>query len=317
MTSRDGSEEERPRVVVLMATYNGMPWIDEQVDSLLAQQGVDLLVRVSDDGSGDGTHERLQARADLDTRINVLPRRQGPRGVTANFLHLFTTWAPTTDTFVAFCDQDDVWYPDKLISQIALIRSLEVDAVSSNVMSVDSQGNRRLIVKSQPQVRWDHVFEAAGPGSTYVFTPHMHARLVEQLGRLDTRSIGVHDWFLYALARGIGGRWHIDPRPTLDYRQHGGNVQGEHRGLGAFRSRLEHLRSGFYGEQFLLIADAIRTVGEGHMAPAMLEDLDGLRGIIADRGLRGRAGILGRRGQIRRSRREALELALARVVGFW
>lgn len=300
-----------------MATYNGMPWIDEQVDSILDQTGVELLLRISDDGSQDGTRDHLRQRAARDPRIELLPPRLGGPGVTANFLHLFTTWDPTDDTFVAFSDQDDVWYPDKLITQIAQLRSRQVDAVSSNVMSVDPQGRRRLIAKSQPQVRWDHVFEAAGPGSTYLFTPQMHARLVAELRRLDTRPIGVHDWFLYALTRGVGGRWHIDSRPTLDYRQHARNVQGAHRGFAAFRARFTHLRSGFYGDQFLLVADAVRTVGEGHLAPDLLRDLDELRGIIADRGVRGRMGILRRRRQIRRDRREAVELALARLLGIW
>lgn len=300
-----------------MATYNGMPWIDEQIDSILEQTGVEVVIRISDDGSWDGTREHLVERAARDPRIELLPPRMGRPGVTANFLHLFTTWNPTDGTFVAFSDQDDVWYADKLVTQVAQLQSLQVDAVSSNVMSVDLRGRRRLIVKSRPQVRWDHIFEAAGPGSTYVFSPQMHARLVGQLRHVDTRSIGVHDWFLYALTRGVGGRWHIDPHPTLDYRQHARNVQGEHRGFAAFRARLAHLLSGFYGGQFLLVADAVRTVGEGHLAPDLLGDLDDLRDIIADRGVRGRIGILRRTRQIRRDRREAYELALARLLGIW
>ena len=89
----------RPRVTVLMATYNGMAeggaWLDEQVDSVLAQVGVDVRLVVSDDASSDGTRAHLEARAAADPRITVLPQRDGTPGVTGNFLHLFTTHAPT------------------------------------------------------------------------------------------------------------------------------------------------------------------------------------------------------------------------------
>ena len=61
-------------------------------------------------------------------------------------------------------------------------------------------GERRLIRKSQPQRAWDFVFEAAGPGSTYVFSPKAHEALVRVLNGLDYSEIGVHDWYVYALA---------------------------------------------------------------------------------------------------------------------
>ena len=66
----------RPRVTVLMATYNGMAeggaWLDEQVDSVLAQAGVEVRLVVSDDASSDGTRAHLQERAAADPRIMVV-----------------------------------------------------------------------------------------------------------------------------------------------------------------------------------------------------------------------------------------------------
>lgn len=299
-----------------MATFNGRRWIDEQIDSIMVQSGVDVRVRISDDGSDDGTWKHLQRRAACDPRIEILPRREGAPGVTANFLHLFRTWNPTEDVFVAFSDQDDVWHPDKLETQIAGLRSRGVDAVSSNVTSFDSRGRRRLIVKSQPQVRWDHLFEAAGPGSTYVFTPQLHRRLLRTLDDVDTGPIGVHDWLLYALTRAIGGRWHIDAAPTVDYRQHGANVQGENFGPRALCSRFRRLRSGFYREQFVLIADAVRRVSVG-ASESDLADLDRLRRDLRDRSIRGRASIARRWRQIRRERILGFQLGLACLLGIW
>lgn len=317
MAQGDEGGSALPRVVVLMATYNGRAWIDEQVDSILDQQGVDVRLVVSDDGSSDGTRAHLVEREREDARIHVLPPREGPPGVSANFLHLFCAWPVTTDTCVSFSDQDDVWHPDKLRRQVGLLTTTGADAVSSNVTSFDAEGRRHTIVKDQRQTEWDHLFEAAGPGSTYVFTPDMHRRLVDALRTLDTTSIGVHDWFLYALVRALGGRWVIDGEPTLDYRQHAGNVQGEHAGAAAFRSRLSHLRSGFYREQFLLTAEAVRRVGAPlHDAP-WREDLDHMIALLRDRGPRGRLGIWQRRREIRRDPREGCQLALACLLGIW
>lgn len=306
-----------PRVVVLMATYNGLPWIDEQVDSILAQQGVDVHLRISDDGSTDGTLERLRERASADPRIEVLAPRRGPAGVTANFLHLFTTWAPTSDVCVAFSDQDDVWHPDKLRRQVSLLDRKHVDAVSSNVVSFDERGRRRLVVKSQPQVRWDHVFEAAGPGSTYLFSPDLHRRLLVALTSVDHSRIGVHDWFLYALSRGMGARWFIDRSPTVDYRQHGSNVQGENAGLTALGVRLRHLRSGFYREQFELTANAALTVGRGIVSDDDVRDLGDLLCDLEETSLRARWRVARRWREIRRNHREGLELGIGCLVGIW
>ena len=80
----------RPRVTVLMATYNGMAeggaWLDEQVDSVLAQVGVEVRLVVSDDASSDGTRAHLEERASVDPRITVLPtssRRMPPTAPTS------------------------------------------------------------------------------------------------------------------------------------------------------------------------------------------------------------------------------------------
>lgn len=307
----------RPRVVVLMATYNGLPWVDAQIDSILNQKGVEVRLRVSDDGSTDGTLEHLHERASADSRIEVLARHDGPAGVTANFLYLFTTWEPTPEVYVAFSDQDDIWRSDKLRRQVGLLGSRNADAVSSNVVSFDDHDRRRLVVKSQPQVRWDHIFEAAGPGSTYLFSPDLHRRLLGALESMDHSRIGVHDWLLYALSRGMGAQWFIDAVPTVEYRQHGSNVQGENFGPTALWMRLRHLRSGFYREQFQLMACAALTVGQGVVPTETIRELSLLFRDLQDTSFRGRSRIAARWREIRRSHLEGFELALACLVGIW
>lgn len=173
------------------------------------------------------------------------------------------------------------------------------------------------MVKSLPQRRWDYVFEAAGPGSTYLFTGDMHERLVHILAGLDTSGFGVHDWLLYALVRAIGGRWIIDGQSTVDYRQHGDNVQGEHAGFGAFWSRLSKLRSGFYRRQFILTAKTVLRIGAPEHDGQWHRDLNSLISDLEDTGMRGRWGVARRYRHIRRDEREGLELAVSGLVGVW
>ena len=306
-----------------MATYNGMAeggaWLDEQVDSVLAQVGVDVSLVVSDDASTDATRSHLEERAAADPRITVLPQRDGAPGVTGNFLHLFTTH-PFDGSFVAFTDQDDVWHEDKLATQLALMGATGADVVSSNVTSFESLpgggvGERRLIRKSQPLREWDFLFEAAGPGSTYVFSPQAHRSLVGVLARLDYSQIGVHDWYVYALARSIGLTWVIGEEPTLEYRQHGGNVQGANSGAGARDARMEKLRNGFYRDQFIRTCRAALAVGTFD-APRRIELAAILRELEAD-GQWARLRFARRWSQIRRDRLEGLKLAAARVLRVW
>lgn len=297
-----------------MATFNGRRWLDDQIDSVLGQRGVDIRLLASDDGSTDGTRERLLERAGDDPRLVLLPPRGGAPGVTGNFLHLFLTHVPD-GSYVAFSDQDDLWHADKLVRQIDLIARSGADAVSSNVLAFGSNGRRSLIVKSRPQRKWDHVFEAAGPGSTYLFTPELHRRLRDVVLGLDYSEIGVHDWYLYALARAIGATWLIDSEPTVDYRQHEANVQGANAGAAATAARVSKLRNGFYRRQFILTAQSIDEVGT--LSDDDRADLKRLIAQLEDDSLAARVSFLGRWRQIRRSRSEGLELACSRLIGIW
>ena len=306
-----------------MATYNGAShggrWLREQVESILGQRGVDVRLVVSDDGSTDSTVDLLTRWSASDPRIRVLPRRQGEPGVAGNFLHLFTSHDPD-GSFVAFTDQDDVWHPDKLSSQLELMGSRGADVVSSNVMAFrcDRDGSvrdRHLIRKSGPQRRWDYIFEAAGPGSTYVFSPDAHRRLVGALARLDSTGIDVHDWYLYALARALGATWVIGEEPTLEYRQHDSNVQGANSGSGATRARMEKLRSGFYRRQFILVAQACLSVGSYDARERRA--LESLAANLRSTSVWSRFAFALRFARIRRQLTEGIKLAGARVLGVW
>ena len=324
VTRDDG--QPRPRVTVLMATYNGMAeggaWLDEQVDSVLAQVGVDVSLVVSDDASTDATRSHLEERAAADPRITVLPQRDGPPGVTGNFLHLFTTH-PFDGSFVAFTDQDDVWHEDKLATQLALMAATGADVVSSNVTSFESLpgggvGERRLIRKSQPMRDWDFLFEAAGSRVDIRVLLRRHTRLARaacsRRPRLqpDRRARLVRVRPRARDRTDLGDRRGANPGVPPARRQRAGRRIP---GAGARDARMEKLRNGFYRDQFIRTGRAAQAVGTFD-APRRIELAAILRELEAD-GQWARLRFALRWSQIRRDRLEGLKLAAARVLRVW
>ncbi len=250
------------RVAILLATYNGSRWLDEQLDSLLAQQGVEVTVFVSDDHSSDNTLALLQARD--DARLRILPQAVRCGSAAGNFFRLLRDVDFAGFDAISLADQDDVWHGDKLLRALQHMETLGVDAVSGNVEAFWPDGRRRLIRKSQAQCRWDHHFEAAGPGCTYVLSVALARELQQVLRARGAAMDGVslHDWFIYCYARTHGWRWHIDERPVMNYRQHDGNVIGANQGWRAVRSRTGKILDGWYRGQVLLIGQLCQRQGQ-------------------------------------------------------
>ncbi len=101
----------RDFIAILMATYNGAEFLGEQIDSLLAQTFQDWHLYVHDDGSTDSTKAVLERYADEHPDKITLLHYPAQGGACQNFLSLLErTEAP----YYMFCDQDDVWLPEKV-----------------------------------------------------------------------------------------------------------------------------------------------------------------------------------------------------------
>lgn len=207
---------------MLLAAFNGLPWIAEQVDSILAQSGVDVSLFISVDLSRDGTHQWCRERSLDDGRVKLL--EYGPRfgGAAANFFRLIREVDFDGFDYVALADQDDIWRGEKLLCSVESLRAERAHAFSSNVTAFWPDGREKLLEKSQPQRRYDHYFEAGGPGCTYLLRGEVMQRFKEflQRNREVAERVALHDWLIYAYCRARGMKWHIDPRPLVLYRQH-------------------------------------------------------------------------------------------------
>ena len=112
-------------IVIALTTFNGERFLQDQIDSIRAQTVTDWKLLVSDDRSTDGTGELLHRLAPQDRRIQVLPQPEKQLGVVSNFGRLAEHAQHCGAEYVAFCDQDDVWFSDKLEKQLDCMRSIE------------------------------------------------------------------------------------------------------------------------------------------------------------------------------------------------
>lgn len=254
------------RIAVLLAAYNGVPWLDEQIESILRQRNVDLRLFISVDQSQDGTEALVDRWAGRDTRIECLPHGQRFGSAARNFFRLLRDVDVSSFAYVCFADQDDIWNPDKLEHCADTLESQRAGGISTNVVAFWPDGREVLIRKNQPIGAWNHLFESAGPGCTYL----VRASLARSLGSALRRSpaladrIALHDWLVFAWVRAHGERWWIDPVPTMRYRQHGANEFGANRGLGAAATRWRKLFGGWYRMQVLAVAE---FVGQREVIP--------------------------------------------------
>ncbi|MEB0029010.1 glycosyltransferase [Pseudomonas sp. MH9.2] len=249
----------QPRFLVLLAAYNGMKWISEQVESILSQQNVSVTLLISVDSSTDGTEQWVAEMATRDTRVIALPFGEKFGGAARNFFRLIKDASSADFDYFSLADQDDIWHPDKFSRAVHVINSQRVDGYSGDVTAFWPDGRTNAIVKSQPQVSYDFLFEAAGPGCTYVFTRDLFIELQNHVvGHFaGVQEVTLHDWYFYAFSRAKGYRWHIDNVPGMQYRQHASNQVGVNRGIKAFRSRLSQVFDGWYLNQAVRIANLV------------------------------------------------------------
>ena len=130
VSERLDSSPRVPRVLVLMATYNGAQYIAEQLDSILAQQGVAVSIRICDDCSSDNTLAICEdyVRAHEGVAVTKNPRNLG---YIQNFMQMMYEPETRGYDYYALADQDDIWEPQKL--------SLAVEALSSLERRVDTK----------------------------------------------------------------------------------------------------------------------------------------------------------------------------------
>jgi len=242
----------------LLATYNGAPFLEEQLDSIARQDLPFIDVWASDDGSTDDTLAILEAWrvrwSKGDFRIISGPRQ----GYVENFRRMMTSKYDES-THIAFSDQDDIWDSDKLSHAVS-----RLDEVEPGEMAMYC-GRTRLIGRDGSPLGLSPLFsrqpsfgnaivQSLAGGNTIVLNKAAFEVVCESCLRTGFVS---HDWWCYQIVSGAGGRVIYDPVPKVSYRQHDNNLIGENQGWAARMRRLQALAHGRFAEWNAINIDAL------------------------------------------------------------
>ncbi|MES2949240.1 MAG: glycosyltransferase [Pseudomonadota bacterium] len=261
------SPVQRPSVAVCLAAFNGVHYLQQQIDSIFQQTDVEVTLFVSVDQSNDGTEDWFSRLHSENDKVVLLPFGEQFGGAANNFFRLLREVDFSNFDYVAYADQDDIWLPEKLKRAADRLHASGAAGYSSDIVAFWESGRSLYVRKSYPQRRWDYLFESAGPGCTFVLTRRLVLdiqRLVQQ-NQQQTRDIGLHDWFTYAFARAHGYPWLIDEYASLMYRQHGKNQVGVNAGAAALLWRAKQVLSGWGLNQARLIGRLVGADQDGRV----------------------------------------------------
>jgi hypothetical protein len=246
-----------------MATFDGEPWLPEQLASIAAQtRRPDVLV-VSDDGSSDGTVDVMRRFAETAPFEVRLVRGPGS-GLGDNF------WTAATHAadcdLIAWADQDDVWHPAKLAACEAALHETGACFVSHSAIVVD-RDLRPIEGRRYPEYRRTAVLGAlAGDpwavpsGFASVFRRELSQDVdwpARPVSHQTSRPMN-HDHVVSLRAFATGRRVEL-ATPLARYRQHGGNAAGDPstHGVASLRTALS-----VGGAQFRRLATLATTYGD-------------------------------------------------------
>lgn len=209
------------KIDVLLATYNGQLYIEQQILSLLAQTYKDWHLYVRDDGSADDTMRIVMHYANIDDRITIVKDSLGGLGCIKNFLTLLTY---SKSPYIIFCDQDDIWLENKLeilIQEIEIKNNEIPQLVYCNAYRYTTDGVEGVEIRPYVYDLNSFLFRVGGlQGSSSLFNSKLRAFALQYKGKIT-----MHDFLTAYLAALLGEITYID-RPLMLYRQHEKNVTG-------------------------------------------------------------------------------------------
>lgn len=226
-----GRQGLKKMVDILLATYNSSRFLPEALDSIFAQDFSDWRLLIRDGGSSDSTLAVLQEYARLHPgKITILPAC-GQASACQNFAALLEA---SSAPYVAFCDHDDVWLPDKLSRSLAFLRQHEQKAGSDKPALLFTDmlvSDKTLAVVNRSYFAYQHLDPRNVNLSRLLVqnvpcgcTMLVNRPLIDACGTIPPQAV-MHDHWLALVGAAMGTIVCLD-EPTLLYRQHGGNIFG-------------------------------------------------------------------------------------------
>ena len=213
------------KLIVLMSTYNGEKYLREQLNSLLNQELKPDKILIRDDGSKDETINILQEYKSNNSCIDYYCGNN--LGPARSFFELINTCEQAD--YYALCDQDDVWFKDKLKraadllekedNSIPLLYCSKYTLTDRNLNPIDSEVSSLYNYSDFPHSLIYHT----APGCTFVFNNEARKKIVKY--DVNKEYCLIHDAIIHKVVC-IFGKMILDKESHMYYRQHGNNEIG-------------------------------------------------------------------------------------------
>lgn len=215
------------KVNIILSTYNGEKYLDEQLQSLMNQTYKNIDIYIRDDGSRDKTVDIIKKYKNMKTdgiRIILVEDTSGNLGYVKSFLKIIRASAKAD--YYAFCDQDDYWFPDKIERAVKLLEREDFNCcllyssayqVCDNNMKVLSEGH---VPTPFEQLDVGKALSLFDGGWLLGFTCVINNTLKTRAFDNNIEEMYSHDIWAQAVAVGFGGKLLTDSKVTVSFRRH-------------------------------------------------------------------------------------------------
>ncbi len=254
---------DNKKICVLMATYNGKKYIEEQIQSILNQKDVEVYLIIRDDMSTDGTREYLKT-IEKENKVKVILGDEN-LGPAVGFMQLLYE-APQEYDYYAFADQDDIWKENKLYKAIEKIEKYDKPALYCSNQTIFRENKiEGLRYNRNPNISLVNIiFGNHIAGCTMVMNKQLRNIISEKNRRPnnDVLRIRMHDVWVILVASAIGYVIY-DENSYINYRIHNKNTVGIDNGL---KRKLKIIKKKIFN-------DSLRN-GRSKIASELLNKID-------------------------------------------
>jgi glycosyltransferase involved in cell wall biosynthesis len=225
---------EDRRINILMATYNGERFIEQQLQSIIGQTYKNWRLFIRDDASTDETLNIIRNYQIKDERIQLITDNLGNLGSCQNFSLLMNS-IKNSSGYIMFTDQDDVWLPDKISDTLNEMTFIEDKygkkyplLVYTNFSYVDEElklisSKKNFSATKIKNLRFTNIL-AQSP--IYGCTVMLNKKLADVIKYIPSTAEN-HDYWIALVASAFGKISYLNKK-TILYRQHGKNISGHH-----------------------------------------------------------------------------------------
>lgn len=231
-------------IAILLSLYNGEKFLYQQIESIINQTQNNWNLFIRDDGSSDSTVSIISDFVSKDERIHFLEDSVLHRGIKQSFLWLLSQ---VNADYYLFCDQDDVWLPEKIQETVKILENVSKDIPTMACCDLQLV-NQKLEIINDSMWETHHISKLVDndkglyiasmfPGCTMGFNQSAKHLILK-----ETYNFDLHDQLVSFVIKKNEGKIIPIHKSLIKYRQHSKNVVGMYAGNNRIVNKIVNLR---------------------------------------------------------------------------